>query len=283
MDTARHSTAQATRDKKALRIGCVSYLNAKPLIHGIDDQPDSPVRFDVPSGLLDDLESGSVDIALCPVIDFHRSRVPLKVVPAGCIGCDGPTMTVRLFSQIPLDEVDEIHADMDSHTSIALLRVTMQHRLGRQPTIIAYNAREQVAENRVVKNPRTVLLIGDKVVTAAPDESEYPFTIDLGEAWKQMTGLPFVFAIWMARDDATLGDLPQRLAAVRVANLENLGTLIDHYAPKHGWPSDLAHRYLGQCLKFGVGEREIQAMETFGQLAAEHGVIDKARPLLFVN
>jgi chorismate dehydratase len=179
--------------------------------------------------------------------------------------------------------VDAIHADTDSHTSIALLRVAVQHMLGRQPRIIAYDAREQVAENRVVRSPRAVLLIGDKVVTAAPDESDYPHTLDLGEAWKAMTGLPFVFAIWMARTDAVLGDVAERLAAARVANLENLDALIDHYAAKHGWPVDLARQYLGERLRFGVGEREVEAMRRFGELAAEHGVIDEARPLVFAK
>ena len=116
-----------------MRIGCVSYLNAKPLIEGLDNRTNPTVRFDVPSRLLDDLQAGNVDIALCPVVDYYRSPVPLRVVPVGGIGSRGPTLTVRLFSRIPLHAVDTVHADSDSHTSVLLMRVLMDKLYHRHP------------------------------------------------------------------------------------------------------------------------------------------------------
>ena len=249
------------------RIGCVSYLNAKPLIDGLD----APVMFDVPARLLDALESRSVDIALCPVIDFFRAASPMWLVPVGGICCDGSTLTVRLFSKRPIDQLTTIHADTDSHTSIALLRVLLDRLHGLRPELIDY-ALDDTA-------PDAMLLIGDKVVTRSPRAIEYPYQLDLGEAWKDLTGLPFVFATWMAPVDADLGDLPDRLAACRRRNADRTDDIVDTYAEAHGWPRDLAHDYLGSILRYRVGDREIQAIGRFSEWAAELGVIDQPRPL----
>jgi len=183
----------------ALRLGCVSYLNAKPLIDGLESTG-AAVRYDVPGRLLAMLEAGEVDIALCPIIDYFRARAPLRLVPAGGIGCAGPTLTVRLFSRVPIGEVSAVHGDSDSHTSIALLRVLMAERFGQAVRIIPYHANQpggatsdappaaeaEAANARTTDatdspdSPEAVLLIGDKVVTAAPDARRYPFTLDLG-------------------------------------------------------------------------------------------------------
>jgi len=261
------------------RVGCVSYLNAKPLIEGLDSHTDPAVKFDVPSRLLADLVAGDVDIALCPVIDYFRSPLPLEIVPVGGIGCEGPTLTVRLFSQVPLEYARTIYADTDSHTSIALLRVIMAERFGFQPNLIDYDAREHVADNRVVDSPDAMLLIGDKVVTESPAANVYEHQMDLGEAWNVMTGMPFVFAIWMARVGASLGDLPGTLEAQRLRNSNRIDAIVDRHAKPHGWPRDLATRYLGHLLRYRIGPEHIAAIERFAKLAERHGVIDKARAL----
>ena len=126
----KQSERPATAAKRVHRIGCVGYLNAKPLIEGLEGLADPVVRLDVPSALVADLERGEVDIALCPVIDYYRSGQPLVVVPVGCIASDGPTQTVRLFSQVPIDSITRVHADTDSHTSVALLRVLLDEMYG---------------------------------------------------------------------------------------------------------------------------------------------------------
>lgn len=261
------------------RIGCVSYLNARPLIEGLDDGDEPTVRFDVPARLLSDLESGEVDIALCPVIDYHRSHVPLVIVPAGGIGCAGTTLTVRLFSRVPLERVRQVYVDSESHTSVVLLRVLLAERYGLRPELVTYHAREQVAGHRLTDPPETMLLIGDKVVTDSPRAIEYPHQLDLGQAWHEMTGLPFVFAVWMTRQGVSLGDLPQRLIAQRRANCRRITAIADRDAPRHGWPRDLARQYLGQILRYAVDERELEAIARFSALAAAHRLIDENRPL----
>lgn len=273
------------------RVGCVSYLNAKPLIEGIDeiqtptDDTDAPsgrpvqVRYDVPARLLADLESGEVAVALCPVIDYFRAARPLAIVPVGGIGCDGRTLTVRLFSRVPIDRIDAIHADTDSHTSVALLRVLLAEMQGRKPELIDYHAREHVAGHRLAEAPEAMLLIGDKVVTDSPLAAAYPHQLDLGEAWQQLTGLPFVFAVWMAQRGRDLADLPRRLEMQREHNRMRLETIVDRHAARHGWPRELAMEYLRDILRFAVGERELAAIRHFADLAARHGLIHQATPL----
>lgn len=252
----------------------MSYLNAKPLIDGIEqDAPGSVVRFDVPSGLLADLERGEVDVALCPVIDYFRSAAPLAILPVGGIGCDGPTLTVRIYSQVPLEQVEAIHADTDSHTSVALMRVLMRWRLGRDVTIRDFDARQG-------DRPPTMLLIGDKVVTDSPAAVRYPHQLDLGEAWKEATGLPFVFAVWMCRAESEVDALSARLEACRGRNALRIPELVRRHAPRHGWPLDLAERYLGELLRYEVGSRQLEAMTRFGREAAAVGVIATPRPLV---
>jgi len=261
------------------RVGCVSFLNARPLIEGLEDQPDPVVKFDVPSRLLADLESGSVDISLCPVIDLQRSHVPLEVVPVGGIGCDGPTLTVRIYSRVPLRDIKDVYIDTDSHTSIALMRVLLAELYHIKPRLIDYQARERVAENRIVTSPDTMLLIGDKVVTGAPSDGEYPHQMDLGEAWKELTGLPFVFAVWMTRQGSSLGDLPALLDATRRTNSTRIEAIVAKHAKRLGWPDDLAQQYLGHWLKYAIGTRELAAMRLFFSKAKEHGVIEELREM----
>lgn len=263
-------------------VGCVSFLNARPLIEGLADAaPDQPLqlRLDVPSALLADLEAGQVDIALCPVIDYYRSRRDLTIVPVGAIGSAGPTLTVKLASRVPIDRIDTVHADTDSHTSVALLQVVLHARHGRRPHLVAYNAREQTVGHRLVEPPESVLLIGDKVVTPGAGPARYPHELDLGEAWHDLTGLPFVFAAWMARSGARLGPLPAMLAESRARGLAAIDRIVRRDAPPLGWPADLARHYLGSLLRYDIGPPELRAIEHFARLAHALGLIDAPRPL----
>ena len=149
------------------RIGCVSFLNAKPLIHGLETRADLSIQLDVPSHLLKQLETSVVDIALCPVIDYQRSGCPLEMVPAGGICCQGPTLTVRLFSRVPFEEITHIHTDTDSHTSIALLKIILSQQYGLTPKIQPYIA-DNTTPNAAASPPQAILLIGDKVVNTPP-------------------------------------------------------------------------------------------------------------------
>jgi chorismate dehydratase len=261
----------AATARRTLRLGSVSYLNARPLIYGLADQPDLTLSLDVPARLLDGLRDGRYDVALLPVIDYQRMDA-LRIVPAGGgIGCDGPTLTVRVFSHVPPRDVTSLACDPDSHTSVALARIVFDKLFDRRPEFIPLTA----ASNRAGE---ARLLIGDKVVCEEPAGFEHQ--LDLGGAWKELTGLPFVFAAWAARADVDLGDLPQRLTAAREAGLANLPELIRKYAVPRGWPPGLALQYLSVYLKYEIGPRQLEAIERFHALAADAGLIDSpAKPL----
>jgi len=255
------------------RLASVSYLNARPLVDGIE--PDLEVEVDrmVPSRLLSALESGAADVALCPVIDFQHSATELEIVPVGAIGCDGPALTVKLFSRRPIAELDEIAVDGDSHTSVALLRVVMHELFDLDPR---FHPMPSAATEWV---PDALLLIGDKVVTATPDRSLYPFELDLGAAWKEISARPFVFATWLTRAGRDLGALPQLLDRVRRRNRGCLARIAADHAPASGWPEALAVDYLSRVLRYDLGEPELAGIEEFWQRCLDLGIIDELRPL----
>lgn len=247
----------------ALRIGCVSFLNAKPLIYGLEALPTAVLKLDVPSRLADLLVSGAVDVALLPVIDYQR--LPgLRIIPAGGIGCDGPTLTVRIFSKTPIERITTLACDPDSHTSVALSTVILAERYGLVP-------RQVDLRDPYLPGDCARLLIGDKVITEEP--ANFPYQLDLGAAWKDLTGWPFVFATWMAAPEAVLGDWPARLALARQQGLANVEQIVRDHAAPHGWPIDIARKYLTEYLHFEIGPRQLDAIRLFHQLAAKHQLI----------
>jgi chorismate dehydratase len=243
------------------RIGSVSFLNAKPLIYGLEGQPNLSLSLDVPSRLLAGLERGDYDVALLPVIDYRR--LPgLRLLTAGGICCDGPTLTVRIFSTTPIDRIGSLACDTDSHTSVALARIILAE---------AHAVRPEFSELRQDQSADAMLLIGDKVVRQEPPRARYPHQLDLGEAWKKLTGLPFVFAAWMARPELDLADLPARLEQARLQGLAHIPQIVERHAANHGWPLALAHEYLSRYLQFDISDRHLAAIDQFYSLATKYG------------
>lgn len=257
-----------------VRIGCVSFLNARPLIDGLDAHPELDVRYDVPSRLLEDLLGGKVDIALCPIVDYQNSPEPLEVVPVGGIGSEGPTLTVRLFSRVPFGEVRELHADPDSHTSIILAQLVLRDM---------YSAAPQVVDLIPGCAADSLLLIGDKVVRSAPSDDDYPHQLDLGRAWQELTGLPFVFAIWMCRGSADLAKAPELLDRQRRINSGRIDQIVALHGQSAGFPPELARTYLGQLLRYEIGRRELEAVERFWRRSHELGLLPRLRALAVYN
>ena len=268
------------RQRDRHRIGIVSYLNARPLVEGLEEEVSVELVPDLPASLLDRLLAGEVEVALLPAIDHQTSPEELAVIPAGAIGSDGETLTVRVFSQVPLERLEEIHVDGDSHTSVALLRLLFSRRFRRRPRIRSVHMPRRASDwNGLGVPPPAVLMIGDKVVAAAPPPSLYPHQLDLGRAWKELTGLPFVFALWMARPGTGLGGLPELLAATLDRNLGRIGAIAARHAAPAGWPEELAQRYLGEILTYRAGPRELEAVQLFWRMAHEEGLTPGLRPL----
>jgi len=254
------------RGGATLCLGNVSFLNARPLVWGLENHTDLVIVHDVPSRLLEGVAAGHYDVALLPAIDYQR-RDDLCVVPAGGIGCDGATLTVRIFSRKPLEEISSLAFDGDSHTSVALACILLAERCGRRPQLVEISSpRAEACDAR--------LLIGDKVVSRRHDG--YRCEFDLGVLWKEHTGLPFLFAVWMTRRGRDLRDLPLRLSRAREEGLKNVDAIVARDAGGRGWPADLARTYLSTLMKYEVGPAQLQAMALFHALAARHGLL--ARP-----
>ena len=261
------------------RLGVVSFLNTRPIIRGLDARDDLELQTAVPSQLVDQVIDGSVDVGMCSSIDYLRSPIPLKLLKVAPLTSDGRTLTVRVFSSIPLSEATQVHCDTDSHTSVALLRILLRETWNVDPEIVDFDTHDEHD-----KWPDTVMLIGDKVVRNAPTRSTHSYQADLGEAWKQLTGLPFVFALWMARADACermLAHVTESLGNSLAANLENLDELVSQEASTHGWPQSLASRYLNGLIRYELGSSELEGLQAFHDRAVSHGLAAQARPLNF--
>lgn len=282
-----------------MNIAAVSYLNTAPLIQGLEALKNTTLLRAVPSKIAAMVQSGEADIGLASIIDFARSQAsptPLTLIPAGMIGCDGPTLTVRLFSSVPINEITAVHADTDSHTSVALCKLILKAVHNITPDFIAYNTREHFPPNNSQDDsqPQTLLMIGDKVVTASPPAVRYPHQIDLGQAWHTLTNLPFVYATWMCKasdlDDPnnqqTKADLiatAHILERTMLKNQTRIDWLVATHAKRTGWPTDLAQNYIGNLLRFRVDDRAKQAVQTFLTMLAEHTLLPEPVTPVWLN
>lgn len=170
-----------------LRLGSVPYLNAAPLVHGLK------VRTAVPSQLATWLEDGTCDLAAALSIGAVLSRPDWRVLPSLGVASDGPVRTVMILHQGPLEEHRRLSNDPASRTSNLLARWIMKRTCGVDPEI-AHSAGARV-------------VIGDAAFAHDPSEGT-----DMGSAWKRLTGLPFVFAGWvaagaLARDSVRLAEI----------------------------------------------------------------------------
>jgi len=262
------------------RLASVSYLNAKPLIWGLERDHAIELQLAVPSRLLGLLETGAADVALLPVADL-LNRPKLRIIPAGAIGCDGKTLTVRVFSHVPIGQVRSMLCDPDSHTSVALARVILAERYGATPELksasdLPGSTQNPASEMSITGDSgrpvsgslrsaseeiQAILLIGDKVICEPP--AGYAYEIDLGEEWKNHTGLPFVFAAWTVRPGAAVDGLGEILEATKRAGRNHIDDIIAKYAVPRGWPADVARRYLTEHLKYDIGPREMEAISLF--------------------
>lgn len=271
-----------------IRLGVVSFLNSRPLIEGLDQRRDVALHFDVPALLAGKLAADQVDVALVPVIDVLRAQGRLRVVSDAGIACDGETMTVRVFSQVPPDRVETLWVDGDSHTSVALATVLWRALYGRQLNLQPFDPKM-----RSVDDCASILLIGDKVITAK--RGGFAYEIDLGAAWRQHTGLPFVFAVWAARSEEPyvapdespapahacdrFAELGALLSEARDRGVARAREIAETQGPPRWWPVELAVKYLTRCLKYRLDQRFVAGADHFASLCTQAGIVPQSARL----
>lgn len=258
-----------------LRLGAVSYLNTKPLVYGLDARPGQfEVRFDVPAKCADLLHEGRVDLGLIPAIEYLRGDY--CIVPDVSIASDGAVSTVAIFTRRPMPEVRTIALDLSSRTSVALTRILCAAHWRIEPSFTA----AEPDLDAMLDKADAALVIGDPAFEIDPDRRRVT-KIDLGAAWQAMTGLPFVYAMWVGRRGAAT---PAQCRALQDARDQGLAHLPDIARDVSGGDRALEQRsliYLRDNLKYGLGASETAGLRRFHELAAEIGLVPASRPLAF--
>ncbi len=267
-----------------LRIATVRFLNAWPLTEGLAGRDDVAMTADVPARVTDRLRTGEADVALVPSIEYPRlaasprerarpsaasgRRPPTGFVAlrAGCVASAGPVRSVRLVGTAPLPEVRRVLLDPASRTSNALCRVLLARRwrLGRAHCVYPDEAGAGGRE------PDARLVVGDRgLLHEAPSGA---WERDLGAEWDQFAHRPFVYAFWVARDDADLERAETRLAEAKAAGLAARPALAARAAETLGIDAELAEAYLTEHVHYRFGRRERQGLHTFWERAADESL-----------
>jgi chorismate dehydratase len=258
-----------------VRIGAVTYLNTKPLIHDLLElAPDAELLLDVPSRLAELLDQGSLDVALIPVIEYFRSG-SYKIVPDIAIASQGPVLSVTLFSRVPWQQIRRVALDEGSRTSAALTQILLRKRYGVKPELVPLPM--HVAAEAV--DADAVLLIGDRAMRACLPGFAHAF--DLGQEWHDWTGLPFVYAVWAVRAGADLGPVAAALHEARRRGCASIGPIAHREAPRLGLDGGFCRRYLANIIRFDLGPRELAGLRHYYQLACELGLARRGVHLEF--
>lgn len=262
--------------RSELRLGVVPYLNVLPLVEGLDDTfPRKNWVHATPRELSGLLAAGEIDVATLPVYDALRAGV-YPMFPGCAIGCDGPVRSVRLCSVKPFDAVRHVLLDRSSLTSvhlaqilaIDLLDIHPMYELSEQPIAADFNLESSGFD--------AVVVIGD---VALDWERRFPYTLDLGAAWKELTGMPFVFAGWFSRPNLKLA-VPEFRAFVQARNRGERST---YEIAKRAAGQDTKRlldlvSYLSRSIHYRLGEPEIAAIEEFRRRLVMHGLLSGEAP-----
>ena len=251
---------------RGLRIGCVRYLNSRPLIEPYS----GPVVLDHPSVLAAALERGELDVALVPV--FEALRTP------GCLAVDGvsisslgPVWSVILAYQGELEAIKQVALDPASRTSVHLCKVFFAERGAPIPEYVPEPAPPGAAR----------VIIGNQAIAFRELHGEEYQILDFGEEWTRRTGLPFVFAVWLMRPEVKS---PGRVAAafreIARRGRAQIPEIVARHREHH---AEFALRYLTENIRFGLGAVEKQGIEQFRALLCKHALLPPdSEPLRFL-
>lgn len=253
-----------------IRLGAVSYLNTRPLVHGLEQQTDRfSLRFDVPAKCAELLHADEVDLGLIPSIEYPGHDY--RIVPGVSIASDGPVASVAIFSKVPTEAIQSIALDTSSRTSIALLRVLCARWFEIEPRLVSMPP----DLGRMLGECDAALVIGDTALFTDHDTSRLE-KVDLGEEWIGMTGLPFVYAFWAGRPGVVR---PADIAALQDARDRGLAATVTigrQSCPDSPEKAARADVYLRENVKYALGEPEIAGLRRFYELAVHVGVLPSA-------
>jgi chorismate dehydratase len=236
--------------------------------------PDVELVVDFPSRLADRLAAGDLDVALIPSIEYFRQS-PRVILSDACVACDGPVRSVRLYSRVPAAQIRSLALDEGSRTSAALARILLAERLDLRPRLEPLGIGSSIDDT----SADAVVLIGDRGMLDAP--GQFAFVWDLGAEWRSWTGLPFVFAMWIARAESDVDRLIALPEAARDEGLQRLDEIARIESPRVGLPAEECAAYLRDNLHFRLGAREHRGLELFYRLAEQHRLAPPGVQLVF--
>ena len=261
-----------------VRLGAVGYLNARPLVWGLERSLRFLLRFDVPSTCASLLHDGAIDIGLIPSIEYLRGG-PYAIVPDLAIASRGPVASVLLFTSRPIRDVRSIAMDVSSRTSVALVRVLCAQLFKINPKI------EPAGPDlpQMLGRCDAALIIGDNALFQPPNvEHTLPVeVIDLGKAWTELTGLPFVYAFWAGRPGMLEPGDVEALQRARDAGVAASDDVACAYLRDMPARQVLGMRYLRENIKYHLGAEEQAGLELFYRYAAEINVAPSSDGLRF--
>lgn len=237
-----------------IRAGIVNYLNTKPLLYGLEQEPmRSRIELvgDYPSRVAAMLKSGEIDLGLVPVAILPE-LTEYYIVGEHCIGTEGEIASVALFSEVPMAEIETVLLDYQSRTSVELLKYLMREYWGISPVLVQATGEDY---RTAIKGTTAGLVIGDR---AFEQRKISTFIYDLGSEWRAITGLPFVFAAWISTKP-----LPEDfIKAFDQANAEGLAHIDEIVSRERFDLFDLA-RYYKLHLSYKLDEEKRKGMQHF--------------------
>jgi chorismate dehydratase len=253
----------ATSPLSPLRVGTPSFLVARPLDLGLEDEPGFDVRYDYPSVLIDELRQGALDVALVSTIELFR-RPGYRYLSGPAVTGRGHVASVQVFLRKPLDEVETVALDPASRAARALTRVVLPTRTEKLPSFLDV----PLGQDAAAADADAWLRIGDQALREFLDENALP-AFNPSEAWFEDTGLPFVFAVWIVAPgvELTPGQL-EAFAAAQARGAAHIEELAEEASRKWALPLESCRTYLGEECVYDPGDDLDPALITFRDAAA---------------
>lgn len=242
----------------------MSYLNAKPLLYGIKNHPVSEkieLVEDYPSRIAQMLIDGEIDIGLIPVAATCEMK-EWHIIGDYCIGCNGPVASVCIFSEVPIEQIKRVYLDYQSRTSVNLARVLLKEFWKREVEYIDATGEDFRSQ---IKGTTAGVIIGDRALEQRLQSS---YIFDLGEAWKDHTGLPFVFAAWIANKKIS----QNFIGLFNEANQSGL-ELLDKVIAENPYEAYNLSKYFKKCISYKIDEEKRKGLYLFLEKLKETSVV----------
>jgi len=250
------------------KIGGISYLNVRPLVYGIEDQ----VSYTEPSQLADLMYRRQFDVGIVPIAEvlLHDQY---DVLDGIAIAARGAVRSVYLTHRVPLEKIQRVAVTPASRTSVWLLRVLLKIGYHIEPEFYPRPPGAKLSEHEAM------LLIGDEAIWYAARHGKQWFW-DLGAAWVDLTGLPFVFAAWAFQRDAEKQELAALLRSAKANGLAHIEQIVQDATEAS---PEFLRDYYSKCVWYDLGDAEKQGIRRFQQYLKQMGLVNGSHDIRYVN